>query len=86
MVVQQTLSYLNQGKIILYPTDTVWGVGGDATRADVVQRIYELKKRYQELTKGIAGLKKKNKTTTKSQSPSLNALPNSSGKPLNELA
>ena len=46
MVVQQTLSYLNQGKIILYPTDTVWGVGGDATRADVVQRIYELKKRY----------------------------------------
>ena len=40
MVVQETQSYLNQGKIILYPTDTVWGVGGDATRADVVQRIY----------------------------------------------
>nr|AOE08499.1 translation factor Sua5 [uncultured bacterium] len=54
MVVQETLSYLNQGKIILYPTDTVWGVGGDATRADVVQRIYELKKR--DDAKALIGL------------------------------
>ena len=54
MVVQQTLSYLNQGKVILYPTDTVWGIGGDATRADVVQRIYKLKKRND--TKALVGL------------------------------
>lgn len=45
MIVAETLSYLKQGKIILYPTDTVWGIGGDATRADVVQRIYALKNR-----------------------------------------
>lgn len=45
MIVKQTLSFLEQGKIILYPTDTVWGIGGDATRPDVVQRIYALKKR-----------------------------------------
>ncbi len=36
---------LRQGKVILYPTDTVWGLGCDATRADAVGRIYELKKR-----------------------------------------
>ena len=60
MVVQQTLSYLNQGKIILYPTDTVWGLGGDATRADVVQRIYELKKRYDaKALIGLVGSKEK---------------------------
>jgi len=45
MIVAQTLSYLQQGKIILYPTDTVWGIGGDATRVDVVERIYALKNR-----------------------------------------
>lgn len=60
MVVQQTLSYLNQGKVILYPTDTVWGVGGDATRADVVQRIYELKKRNDaKALIGLVGSKEK---------------------------
>jgi len=45
MIVAETLSYLKDGKIILYPTDTVWGIGGDATRPDVVKRIYALKKR-----------------------------------------
>ena len=36
---------LKKGGIILYPTDTVWGVGCDATNADAVKKIYELKKR-----------------------------------------
>lgn len=36
---------LKKGGIILYPTDTVWGIGCDATNADAVKRIYELKKR-----------------------------------------
>jgi len=33
------------GGIILYPTDTIWGIGCDATRSEAVQRIYTIKKR-----------------------------------------
>ena len=36
---------LKNGGIILYPTDTVWGLGCDATNEEAVQRIYEIKKR-----------------------------------------
>lgn len=36
---------LKQGGVILYPTDTVWGVGCDATNAEAVQRIYNIKRR-----------------------------------------
>ncbi len=43
--IQRTLEYLKQGKIILYPTDTIWGVGCDATNHKAVDRIYRLKQR-----------------------------------------
>lgn len=33
------------GKVILYPTDTVWGIGCDATDSDAVRRIYAIKRR-----------------------------------------
>lgn len=36
---------LKKGGIILYPTDTVWGIGCDATNSDAVNRIFELKRR-----------------------------------------
>ncbi len=36
---------LKEGDIILYPTDTVWGLGCDATNGDAVQRIFDLKQR-----------------------------------------
>ena len=36
---------LKKGGLILYPTDTVWGIGCDATNADAVAKIYALKKR-----------------------------------------
>ena len=36
---------IKNGGIILYPTDTVWGIGCDATNADAVKKIYELKQR-----------------------------------------
>ncbi len=36
---------LRKGGIILYPTDTIWGLGCDATRDDAVSKIYQLKKR-----------------------------------------
>lgn len=37
---------LRKGGIILYPTDTVWGIGCDATNTEAVGKVYALKKRY----------------------------------------
>lgn len=39
------LSILQSSGIILYPTDTIWGIGCDATNAEAVRKIYTLKKR-----------------------------------------
>lgn len=36
---------MNQGGVILYPTDTVWGIGCDATNAEAVAKVYKIKKR-----------------------------------------
>ena len=36
---------MRAGGIILYPTDTIWGIGCDATNEKAVQKVYELKKR-----------------------------------------
>lgn len=41
----QALEVLRRGGIILYPTDTIWGIGCDATNAEAVKRIYEIKQR-----------------------------------------
>lgn len=43
--VETALAVLRNGGIILYPTDTVWGIGCDATNVEAVRKIYELKKR-----------------------------------------
>ncbi len=43
--VHKAFEIINQGGIILYPTDTVWGIGCDATNPDAVAKIYELKQR-----------------------------------------
>ena len=37
--------YLSEGKVILYPTDTVWGLGCDATNAAAVAKIFSIKQR-----------------------------------------
>lgn len=42
---KQALSCLKKGGIILYPTDTVWGIGCDARNAEAIKRIFDLKKR-----------------------------------------
>lgn len=43
--IESCLSVLQSGGIILYPTDTIWGVGCDATNEQAVERIFFLKKR-----------------------------------------
>ncbi len=43
--VQRAVNALSEGKIILYPTDTVWGIGCDATSPGAVNRIFEIKRR-----------------------------------------
>lgn len=43
--VSKALEVLKQGGIILYPTDTIWGIGCDATNVEAVDRIYKLKGR-----------------------------------------
>ncbi len=39
------LKVLKEGGVILYPTDTIWGIGCDATNPEAVQRIYRIKQR-----------------------------------------
>ena len=43
--IQKALEVLRKGGIILYPTDTVWGIGCDATDPEAVAKVYEIKKR-----------------------------------------
>ena len=42
---EQSLSVLKSGGIIVYPTDTIWGIGCDATNEEAVERIYVVKER-----------------------------------------
>ena len=48
--IENTILVLNKGGIVLYPTDTVWGIGCDATNQVAANRIYKLKKRSETKT------------------------------------
>src|SRR3712207_517370 len=43
--IRNAVKVLRAGGLILYPTDTVWGIGCDATNAEAVAKVYALKKR-----------------------------------------
>jgi len=43
--ITNALETLRKGGVILYPTDTIWGIGCDATNAEAVIRVYEIKQR-----------------------------------------
>jgi len=43
--INKACEVLEKGGIILYPTDTIWGIGCDATNEKAVQRVYDLKQR-----------------------------------------
>ena len=44
-LLKTALDALRNGETLLYPTDTIWGIGCDATDATAVERIYALKER-----------------------------------------
>jgi L-threonylcarbamoyladenylate synthase len=48
--IEKCLEVLRAGGIILYPTDTVWGIGCDASNEQAVEKIYRLKKRSEAKT------------------------------------
>lgn len=43
--IKRAVEVMRQGGVILYPTDTVWGIGCDATNADAVSKVYQIKQR-----------------------------------------
>ena len=43
--IKNAVETMRKGGVILYPTDTVWGIGCDATNAEAVKRVYEIKRR-----------------------------------------
>ncbi|HET7899349.1 MAG TPA: Sua5/YciO/YrdC/YwlC family protein, partial [Flavisolibacter sp.] len=43
--VEQALTALRNGQVLLYPTDTIWGLGCDATNEEAVKKIYRIKQR-----------------------------------------
>lgn len=43
--IREACRIMNEGGVILYPTDTIWGLGCDATNPEAVQRVYEIKQR-----------------------------------------
>ena len=42
-IINKAIEVLKNGGIILYPTDTIWGIGCDATNEKAVEKIYQIK-------------------------------------------
>lgn len=43
--IRNAIDVMNKGGVILYPTDTIWGIGCDATNPNAVRRVFEIKQR-----------------------------------------
>lgn len=43
--IKEACRVLNEGGVIIYPTDTIWGIGCDATNPEAVKKVYNLKRR-----------------------------------------
>jgi len=56
--INKAVEVLRKGGIIIYPTDTIWGIGCDATNEKAVKKIYTLKKRLEKKTMIILLCKK----------------------------
>ena len=44
-IIKEAVNILREGGVILYPTDTIWGLGCDATNSEAVKKIYSIKER-----------------------------------------
>ena len=44
-IIKEALETLRKGGVILYPTDTIWGIGCDATNEEAVRKVFEIKRR-----------------------------------------
>ena len=61
--INKAIEVLRKGGIILYPTDTIWGIGCDATNPEAVEKIYRIKRRAESkamlvLMSGVAELER----------------------------
>ena len=45
--ITESIKTLKEGGVILYPTDTIWGLGCDASNYDAIKKIYDIKKRHE---------------------------------------
>lgn len=43
--INKAIDVMNKGGVVLYPTDTIWGIGCDATNEEAVKRVFEIKRR-----------------------------------------
>ena len=43
--IKKAVEVMNNGGVILYPTDTIWGIGCDATNPEAVEKVYKIKRR-----------------------------------------
>ena len=43
--IEKTVAYLKKGKVVLYPTETVWGIGCDAANGKAINKVYRIKQR-----------------------------------------
>ena len=47
-IIKEAIEVVEKGGVILYPTDTIWGIGCDATNKKAIEKVYSIKKRSQE--------------------------------------
>ena len=52
-VIQKAIQVLNNGGVILYPTDTIWGIGCDANNETAIKKVYSIKNQRKSLLSSI---------------------------------
>ncbi len=53
--IEKCIKVLENGGLILYPTDTVWGIGCDATNEVAVEKVFQLKQRHNQKSTNLLG-------------------------------
>ena len=92
--INRALQILTEGGLILYPTDTIWGIGCDATNENAVTKVFELKQRNESKTlislvvdkKQLITLTKKLPKEAENEKPTTIIYPNVSGLAKNLIA